>query len=268
MDFVVNIIKGAIIGIANIIPGVSGGTMALTLNVYDKLINAVGNFFKDFKKNFFFLLPFGIGAGLGIIIFSSIIKYSLEHYNMIVNFLFIGLILGSVPLIYKNATSEKFKISSIISFLIALSLMVILSFLSVNDTSIIKNLNLFNFIKLFICSLIAASAMILPGISGSLVLMILGCYTSVLTAITDLNIVILIPVFLGVICGVIIGAKIIDLCLKKFKQATYFAILGLILGSLIPIIKNITFSFSFNLLFAIIALLIGTFIALFFSKEK
>ena len=99
--------------------------------------------------------------------------------------------------------------------------------------------------------------MILPGISGSLILMILGCYTTILTAITDMNVIILIPVALGVIVGILAGAKVIDICLKKYKQQTYYTILGLIIGSIFSIIKNTTFTLSIEILFACIFFIVG-----------
>lgn len=266
MDFFMNMIKGAIIGIANIIPGVSGGTMALTFNLYDQLIDAIGNFFKDIKKNILFLMPIGIGAIIGIVLFSSIIKYSLEHYCMIVNFFFIGLVAGSIPLIYKHIKGTQVHKSSFLSFILAFAIMVLLSIFSFQDTSVITTLSFGVFMKLFFCSIIAASCMILPGISGSLVLMILGCYTTVLTAITDRNIFMLVPVGLGAMIGILGGAKIIDICFKKFKQATYFAILGLIIGSFVSLIQNAGIVFSIDLVFAVIAFGIGLFITLFFDK--
>ena len=109
MKFLVNVLRGAIIGIANIIPGVSGGTMAVVMNIYDQLIGSISKFFRNFKKNLLFLIPILIGAGAGIFLFSLLLGSLLEKYPMPVNFFFLGLILGSIPMLYKRATAEGFK---------------------------------------------------------------------------------------------------------------------------------------------------------------
>ena len=109
MKFLLDMLRGAVIGVANVIPGVSGGTMAVVMNVYDKLIGAVSRFRRDWKKNLLILIPIVLGAGIGILAFSSLIKYLLSQYPMAVNFFFMGLIVGSVPMIFRRATSGKFK---------------------------------------------------------------------------------------------------------------------------------------------------------------
>ena len=118
MTWILYIIFGVIIGVANIIPGVSGGTMAVVLNIYDKLIDSVSNFRKDFKKSIMFLLPIGIGAVLGIVAFSKLIEFLLTNYPLATNFFFIGLILGSIPMIFKRATEDRFRLSSLVPFLL------------------------------------------------------------------------------------------------------------------------------------------------------
>ncbi|WP_051824022.1 undecaprenyl phosphate translocase family protein [Clostridium sulfidigenes] len=109
MENIFVILKGMVIGVSNVIPGVSGGTMAVVLGIYDKLISAVNSFFKDWKKNIFFLGEIAIGAGLGIILFSKLITNLLTNHPEPTNFFFIGLILGSFPMLYKRATKGKVK---------------------------------------------------------------------------------------------------------------------------------------------------------------
>lgn len=270
MTWILYIIFGVIIGVANIIPGVSGGTMAVVLNIYDKLIDSVSNFRKDFKKSIMFLLPIGIGAVLGIVAFSKLIEFLLTNYPLATNFFFIGLILGSIPMIFKRATEDRFRLSSLVPFLLFLIGMLVLSSFSDGAMSgeVVLQLSTGIFIKLLVCSAIAAAAMILPGVSGSMVMVILGTYNTVLTAISSMNILMLVPVGIGVLIGIIGGAKVIDLCLKKFPQATFFAILGLILGSIYPLIANAGFSFSAEGIVAIVLMIVAAGISLAFSSEK
>lgn len=270
MTWILYIIFGVIIGVANIIPGVSGGTMAVVLNIYDKLIDSVSNFRKDFKKSIMFLLPIGIGAVIGIVAFSKLIEFLLTNYPLATNFFFIGLILGSIPMIFKRATEDRFRLSSLVPFLLFLIGMLVLSSFSDGAMSgeVVSQLSTGIFIKLLVCSAIAAAAMILPGVSGSMVMVILGTYNTVLTAISSMNILMLVPVGIGVLIGIIGGAKVIDLCLKKFPQATFFAILGLILGSIYPLIANAGFSFSAEGIVAIVLMIVAAGISLAFSSEK
>lgn len=244
--------------------------MAVVLNIYDRLIASVSNLRKEFKKSIAFLLPIAIGAGIGIVAFSKLIEFLLIHYPLATNFFFIGLILGSIPMIFKRATEDKFKPVSLIPFLLFLAGMLVLSSFSGGAMSgeIATELTTGLFFKLVVCSAIAAAAMILPGVSGSMVMVILGTYNTVLTAISSMNLLILIPVLIGVLIGILGGAKIIDICLKKFPQATFFAILGLILGSIYPLVANAGFSFSSEGIVAICMLLVAMAISLAFSSEK
>ncbi len=269
MIYLKYLISGAIIGVANIIPGVSGGTMAVVLNLYDKLIGAFSNIRKNWKESLKLLIPIVIGAGIGIVAFSWLIKFLLEKFPLATNYFFIGLIIGSIPMIFHRSVSPRFKAINLIPFLIALGLMIGLAFISHDDstTELIKELNVANAAKLFFFSIIAAAAMILPGVSGSMILMIFGVYTSVLTAISDMNILVLIPVALGVIIGIIGGAKIIGIFLKYCPQATFWTILGLILGSLFALFKNTGFQFNVEGIVAIILLLFGALVAFAFSSE-
>ena len=240
------IIYGAIIGVANIIPGVSGGTMAVILNVYDKLIQSVSNFRKDIKKSLAFLIPIGLGAGIGILIFAKIIEYCLAHFSAATNLVFVGLIIGSIPMIFEKTTGGKLKLGGILTFLVCLACMIYMGVVQPEESNVvITTLTISSFIRIFLASFVAAGAMIIPGISGSFVLLLLGIYTTVLTAISDLNILILIPVGLGCGVGILVCAKIIDLLFAKFPQQTYSGILGLMVGSIFVIFPAFTLNLEF-----------------------
>lgn len=259
MDMIKNMISGMIIGVANIIPGVSGGTMAVVLGIYDKLIDSVSNLFHNFKKNLLFLIPVALGAGAGIILFSALIKYLLGNFPIETNFFFLGLILGGIPMIYKRAVSHSFRLTYLIPFFAAVALMLLFTFYfaDINTEMVVRTLSVGVCVWLVLTSAIAAACMILPGISGSMILMILGAYTTILTAISELNLLILIPAAGGIAIGLLGGARIIDICLKRVPGATYFVILGLIVTSIVPVFRNAGFVFGEDSLFSFLALPAG-----------
>lgn len=270
MIYLKYLISGAVIGIANIIPGVSGGTMAVILNIYDQLIGSVSQFRKHWKQSLKLLIPVIIGAAAGIVAFSWLIKFLLEKFPLATTYFFIGLILGSIPMIFRRATSPRFKPLNLIPFVIAVGIMVGLSFLGQDDAgaALIREFDWIHALLLFVSGMVAAAAMILPGVSGSMILMIFGVYTSVLTAISEMNFAVLIPSGIGILIGLVGGAKLIGLFLKHCPQATFWAILGLIVGSLFTLFKNAGFQFTIEGLVAVLLLVLGTLIALAFSCER
>ncbi|MEG1254306.1 DUF368 domain-containing protein [Clostridium sp.] len=268
MENILNILKGLVIGISNIIPGVSGGTMAVVLGIYDKLISAINNFFKDWKKNIFFLVEIAIGVALGIVLFSKLITNLLTNYAEPTNFFFIGLILGSFPMLYKRATKGTVKPKNYIWFLTTLILMIIMSiFGSVEVSSIVMTtLTVKIFITLFLAGFIAAATMILPGVSGSLVLLILGLYTTLTNAVSTFNIPLLIPVGLGVVVGIVTMTKIIEAFLSRFPQPAYLAICGLILGSVFPVYPG--FTFGVTGIISIVTFIVGFILTYILGKRE
>lgn len=264
---------GAIIGIANIIPGVSGGTMAVILNVYDKLIDSVTGLRKNFKKSILFLIPIGVGGAGGIFAFSKLLKFLLEYHPMPTFMFFIGLIVGSLPLVFNKAVKTKFRIWSVIPFAVFLGIMIVLAFIDTAgmETGSMLQLNVINWFYIFFGSVLAAMCMIIPGVSGSMIFLIIGLYPTVLGSISEVlsnpgnSIMILIPIALGVLVGVLGGAKLIDICIKKFPQMTFFAIMGLMVGSLVSLFKNSGFQFGTEGLIAIGALVCGFALSMFFS---
>lgn len=276
MSFIINMICGAIIGIANIIPGVSGGTMAVMLNIYDKLISAVTGLRKDFKKSILFLIPVVVGAGVGIVAFSKLLEYLLAEHPMPTFFFFIGLIIGSLPLVFRRASETKFKTVSIIPFVIFFAIMAVLAFINTdaaNESTNVLDMNVFNWFYLFFGSVLAAMCMIIPGVSGSMILMMVGLYPTVLISISHLtkspidSIITLIPVGLGVIVGIFGGAKLIDICIKKFPQMTFYGIMGLMTGSLISLFRSSGFEFNIEGYISIAFLLVGFGISMLFGSK-
>lgn len=274
MENIKLVLKGFIIGVANIIPGVSGGTLAITLGIYEKLINIISHFFKNIKENIKFLLPIAIGAVLSILILSNIISYSLDKFPLPTTLLFIGLILGGIPMlcgkIKKGPKSGRF--SNILILLVTFSIVTIFGFMGTNTNTVnLSNLGFIGYILLFLVGVVAAATMIIPGISGSFMLMMLGYYKPIIDTIKELtkfdnvfhNITILIPFGIGIAIGIVLIAKLVELLLKKFPIKTYYGIIGFVLASIITIFLPLTkISYTVpSVIVGLILLLIGSAIA-------
>lgn len=290
MNFLFDIIKGMLIGVANIIPGVSGGTMMVSMGVYEKIIGVVNNLFKDIKKSILTLLPLGIGMVLGIAVFSFIIPWCLEVYPFPTCFCFIGLILGGVPAIIKPAKASLQKegksISAphIIAFVFFFALAVGMAAMNETQTSFADfNLNLGFMITIFLVGVISAATMVVPGVSGSLVLMILGFYEGIMSSISGFisavfafdwaqifyYVGVLAPFGVGFIVGVFAVAKLIEWLFAKFPSVTYCGIIGLIVASPIAIVikmghNNIN---VVTIVVGIVLLAVGTWFTYWFGKK-
>ena len=272
MKHIINFFKGMIIGIANVIPGVSGGTMAVSTGIYEELIHTISTFFHNFKetfkKNMMFLIPIVLGAGIGIIAFSKLLKFTLENYAMQTQFAFIGLILGSIPFVFKKSIEKgfswKYLIPGIITFTIGIVLAV-LEMLGITGNAVESfDINFINVVLLFIYGVISAVSMVVPGISGSFILLLLGAYSAIISAISSLNILVLIPFGIGVVVGILLASKIINFLLEHFYGYTYFAIIGFVIGSLLAIYPG--FSFDMAGFSSVVCLILGFLGSFFISK--
>ena len=279
-------LKGIVVGAANIIPGVSGGTIAVIMGIFDRLIEALNTLFKKFKENLLFLLPVGLGAAVGIVGLSRVINWALSNYEVQTNFFFVGLVAGSIPLIYKRAVSQSsFKPIYIIPFLIGAACVIGMAFItpSGGGEAAIQTLTFGNFFKMLGGGAIAAAAMVVPGISGSLVMVLLGMYSSVTLAIEKATTfgnfdtmleggLVLVPLAIGVLIGIFTIAKIIEIVMKKYFTGTYFGIFGLMIGSLGALLINMDIIHQqFNasvILGSLITTAAGFFTAFFLGREK
>jgi putative membrane protein len=260
-EFIKNIVCGVIIGIANVIPGVSGGTMAVVLNMYDALIGAIADLRKNFARSLLLLLPVVIGAGIGILAFARVVDVLLLECKTQLVFLFVGLIVGSLPMVWKRAADGGMRSSLFIPFIVMFAFMLILTFCVNTDgttQSIQETLTLPLFFILAGAMVIASVSMVLPGLSGSMMMMLMGQYETVIHALKTLNIPLLIPCAIGGLVGILGGAKVIKWLLKKYRQGTFAAVLGLIIGSLVNlIVKQTNFVFAQNGVESLICLICG-----------
>lgn len=234
-----NLLKGFFIGIANVIPGVSGGTLAVIFGVYDKLTESIGNFVtasKEKKIEYMkFLAQIAAGAGIGIVTFAKVITFLYSNYPKSTLTVFTLLILPSIPLIVKG---EKITKKAILSFMAGAAVILVFMFLDfkygtkTSETAADKVFSLGYALKLMFSGLIAAGAMIIPGISGSLLLMMIGEYYNVLGLINSFNIPLLTFFGIGVAIGMVGFSKAINFLLHRYKTATLYFITGIVTVSI------------------------------------
>jgi putative membrane protein len=232
------ILKGFIIGSSMSVPGVSGGTMAILLGIYDKLIKAVSNFLKDIKGNFLLLFKFCIGSFLGIGTLAFLIKWMLEKFPMPVSFFFLGAVIGGIPALYKKTKDSPFRFSSGIYFLIGLVGVVAIGFIPEGNLNISNGTGITHYLMLLVIGIIIALALVLPGISTSHMLLVLGMYDTLLNAITHFDIAYIAILGIITVIGIFLTTKPIEWTMNKYPHQTYWMIIGFVLGSTFEIFRD------------------------------
>ena len=251
------ILQGMVVGIANIIPGVSGGTMMVAMGLYDRLIHAITHLKSEFKDSMKLLIPIFAGAGIAIVALSRLFEFLLATYPIPTNFAFCLLIAGSLPFIFKKVKGHKVTVSKIIPFLIFFGVVILMALLGeTGGASADVSFGFVNLLKLFGVGIIAAATMVVPGVSGSMMLMLLGYYDTILKVINDFvdalvkfdmgglmtGVGILAPFGIGVVIGIFLIAKIIEFIFSKAEIHAYYGIIGLILASPIAILLKTDWS--------------------------
>lgn len=229
------LLKGFIIGGTMLVPGVSGGTMAMILGIYENLIKSVSQFLHQKKKSIIFFGLFCIGAFIGMAIFSKSILTLLNNYHKPVMYFFIGAVAGGIPMIVKSCGLKRLSLRAAI-FPILGAILVMSVLLIPHNLFKPSNMNSFMGIAvLFLAGFVAAIALVLPGISVSFVLLILGIYEEIIKAFDQLNIPYLAVLAVGLAVGIISTTKILETAMTKHKRTTYLIILGFVIGSVIPV---------------------------------
>lgn len=260
-------IKGVVLGVAFVIPGVSGGTLAVLMGIYEELIEAASNFYKsiaDFKKYFMYLLPIGLGVVFSVAVFAKLIKFGLDKAPIITILIFLGMIIGGIPALVRNVKGTKTNLKDMTLMLVGLIIVIsMLIFHKSNSNVVLTNMSIGGYFTLFLVGTIAAVTMVVPGISGSFTLMLIGYYEPVLNLVNDItsfknlgsNLILMGTFMLGVFIGIIFISKIIEWCLKHYKRETYYAIIGFVLSSIISVIYEVS-KFPFNLTHLIIGIVL------------
>lgn len=265
MNFIKTAFKSIFIGVGSIAPGVSGGALAIVFGLYEKIIYSINNLLSDIKTNGTFLMSVGLGAGIGVVIFSSIQLTLIENYEMQAMFVFAGLVVGTLPTLFKKANEKGYSQQFLIPFFITLALGLLFTYL--NQTSISDNvqdrdvvMNFKNIMYLFLIGFIMSGSLVIPGISGTVLLFLLGVYGLIINAVASVKDVlllpfgtkqmffeffdkmyILIPLGLGLAVGVIAFSKLMEYLLKEHYSYTYYAILGFVIGSIPELIPGFNF---------------------------
>lgn len=245
-----NILKGIVIGLANVIPGVSGGTMMVSMGIYDKLIHCITHLFSELKKSILFLLPIFIGMGIAVVVVPFGIEFLFAEYPFQANLLFVGLIIGGFPAVWKKVKGNSIRAGHIIACVGFFALVAGLALMGEKEGKAADlSLNFLSAVKLFGVGIIASATMVIPGVSGSMMLLLMGYYHPILETITDFisaavafdmdgilhGMGVLVPFGIGVVVGIFAIAKLVEIMFVKFPLYAYWAIIGLILSSPVAI---------------------------------
>ena len=256
-ELINQILRGVVIGVANIIPGVSGGTMMVSMGVYDTLIHCITHLFKEFKKSLKTLLPYAVGMLAGILALASLIHWGLENYSLPTNTLFIGLILGGLKPLLKKINVKKINAPAVIAFIALFALIIWMGFQNrdrIQNAETIE-MNLGQMLVMVVMGVIASGTMIIPGVSGSLVMMLLGYYKAVTGALKTFAsalvhfdfsamgqpLLMLLPFVIGIVLGIFGVAKLIEWLTERYPTPTYCGVLGLVVASPISLLLQTSY---------------------------
>ena len=238
MNGFLNMIKGIFIGAGAIVPGVSSGVLCVIFGIYEKLLDAVLNFFKDIKHNIKFLFPIALGIGIGVLLFSNILNYFLYEFPVQTKSIFIGLIIGTIPSLIKEVNEkETFKPQNVVYLLIALAIGMITVIVE-NQINIVSNGDKMSIMYLVMSGAIMSIGIVVPGVSSTIILMLLGVYSVYLQSVANLYLPVLIPLGIGLILGSIIVMKITKKLLETHYGKTFYSIIGFTIGSVFVLLPQ------------------------------
>ena len=261
-----NFFKGIIAGIGGIAPGLSGSVLLVILGLYQKTVSAIGTLFKNFKENVKFLFPLFLGFGVGVLLFSKVIDFFLNNFEMYTRFAFLGLVIGTVPLFYKEVKKEGFSPKYYIVIAISAIIGFSVFFLNKNLFPVITDPNLFQSVLLGVA---VAGSSIVPGVDSAVILSSLGLYELYVGSLASFDLPILIPAGFGLVIGAFILSFVMNKLIKRFYTATFSIIFGLFL-SIIPNVLNSSCVIGFNAqtVISFIILIIGFGISYFLGDVK
>lgn len=271
-NFLSRFIKGVIIALGFILPGVSGGVLAAILGIYERLLSFMAHIRKNFKQNFLYFLPVGIGGIVGIGLLSKPLDYLLQHFQVIVLWGFAGTILGTLPTLIKTSTSQtkRDKVDIFWFFTMFIGGGLFLFFMNQILGTIPAN-----FLGFFIAGVLIALGVLVPGLSPSNLLIILGLYTPMLQGFKTFDPLVFIPIALGGIVSILTFSKAMEHLIKNYHSRVYHFILGIVLASTVLILipnPSVPDSISYQgitgleMFFSVIVFILGCLLALWMSK--
>lgn len=260
------LLKGIIVGIGGIAPGLSGSVLLVIFGLYQKTINAISTLFKNFKKNIMFLIPLILGFGIGVLIFSKAVDFFLNNFEIQTRFTFLGLVLGTIPLFFREVKKEGFSKKYYIFIATAACVGIALFSLNKGAFPQIENPNLFQSVLLGIA--VAASS-IVPGVDSAVILSTFGLYELYVSSLANLNFSVLIPAGIGLVIGAFAISIIMNTLVKNFYTATFSIIFGLFI-SIIPSVLNerCTLAWNIDSIISILFFILGFIISFYLSDVQ
>ena len=227
-------VKSFIVGASMMVPGVSGGSMAMILGEYDKLIGAVPSLFSKEKRKpaFFYLAVFAVSAILGILIAARPLEWLTTSFSGTVMYFFLGAVIGTIPMMFRKAKAQKFDFLSIIYIAIGIALVFSIDLIPENALSLRLEKNALSLLSQFLVGVLVSIGLILPGISTTYLLLVLGLYQPVLAALSSRNFLSLIPICAGGLAGILCLTKLLQVAMRDYPKPSFMIILGFLMGSL------------------------------------
>ena len=258
-----NFFKSIIVGLGGVAPGLSGSVLLIIFGLYQQTLDALGTLFINFKQKIRFLLPIVSGMFVGVLLFSKVIDFFLNHYEMPTRFCFLGLILGTVPLFYKEVKKEGFSNKYYLVIICSIILGTWLFALNPNAFSQISNPNL---VQCIILGIAVAATAIVPGVDPAVLLSSLGYYEIYVSSLANFDLKVLLPMLIGLAIGAILISYLMSLLFRKIYTLTFSIIFGVFL-SMIPNMHNESCVLGVNLtsMVSIIVMVIGFLVSFYLS---
>lgn len=231
-SFLYRILCGFCLGISVFAPGISGSIMAIIMGIYEKLIDIASNPFKNLKQTIKFLFPMGIGAAISLVLFILVFSYLFEAYEKAVYMLFIGLIAGNLPMIYKETKKSEFKWYHLLGAIVALFTAFIIGVVSENANTAQSIEVGSNLIYLAISGAVGGFASLIPGMSVSMILIVMGVYDTLIASAKSLDIAVIATVGIAFVVAMVLSSRVIKFVFEKFSGLAHFMVLGFLVGSI------------------------------------
>ena len=263
-------IYGASLGATLLAPGLSVATIALVLGIYEKLLGSISDFFSTkWKSTLPFLIPLGFGAFIAVIATSRVLSWAIDHYPHQLAFLFLGFIIGAIPLLLKTSKAkENFKAKHIIPLVVVALLVASINFLQpAGDAYALTGLDAATVIRLLIAGALAATAMLLPGLSAALMLLLMGAHATLTQAISDFNLPVVGVTLIGMLIGLIISSKGIKYLLENYTTLTYAISIGMVMGSVVVVFPGIPVG-ALGILKSVLTFAIGLFAVILIERRN